>query len=258
MSRPDRCDAAGLGWLGLVGLSLVGVVVVARSRGGGLAFWAPVGAVLGPAALVAWLIGARGRRPRALIETMGDLPPYVIGLVAVLLAAVRRPEFGQNSGLVFLALYVAPLAGGLFLYQAPLLARATGSRYGRTLWRRLPAILIATNLALGGLVAVGLPLIDWHVSYCGLGALTILQWWAIAILGAAVGGLPLYLYHTWAVRRGLTAWSALLWDGAGVGEQSASVPLAGWRRLWPWILVSFLVLPAGVALGIGIRSMLAG
>jgi hypothetical protein len=258
MSRPDRCDAAGLGWLGIVATSLLGLVVVARSRGGGLAFWAPVGAVLGPAALPAWLLAACGRRPRALVETMGDLPPYVVGLVGVLLAAVRRPEFGQNSGLVLLALYVLPLAGGLLFYQAPLLARAMGSGYGRTLWRRLPAALVATNLALGGLVATGLPLIDRHVGYCGLGTFTVLQWWAIAILGAAVGGLPLYLYHAWAVRRGLAAWSVLLWGGSGAGEGAAAGEPAAWRRLWPWILASFLVLAGGVVLGITVRSLAAG
>jgi hypothetical protein len=258
MSRPDRCDAAGLGWLGVVGASLAGLVVVARSRGGSLAFWAPVGAVLGPAALPAWLMASQGRRPRALVETMGDLPPYVIGLVGVLLAAVRAPEFGQNSGLVLLVLYAVPLAGGLLLYQAPLLAWGTGSSYGRTVWRRLPAALISTNLALGGLVATGLPLIAQHVGYCGLGTLTILQWWGIIVLGVAVGGLPLYLYHAWAVRRGLMAWSALLGGGSKAGEDVATVPPAAWRRLWPWILASFLVLAGGVALGIVVRSLVAG
>jgi hypothetical protein len=257
MSRPDRCDAAGLGWLGIVAASLLGLFVVARSRRRGLAFWVPVVAVLGPAGLPAWLLAAQGRRPRALVETVGDLPPYVIGLVGVLLAAARRPDFGQNSGLVFLLLYTLPLAGGLFFYQAPLLAWVTGSSYGRTLWRRLPAALISTNLALGGLVATALPLLNWHIGYCGLSALTVLQWWAVAILGAVVGGLPLYLYHTWAVRRGLIAWSSLLWNRSGAAEDAASIPPAAWRRLWPWVLASFLALAGGVVLGVTIRSLVA-
>jgi hypothetical protein len=258
MSRPDRCDAAGLGWLGVVAASLLGLFVVARSKGGGLAFWVPVVAVLGPAGLPAWLLAARGRRPQALVETVGDLPPNVIGLVGVLLAAIHRPDFGQNSGLVLLVLYALPLAGGLFLYQAPLLAWATGTSYGRTLWRRLPAALVSTNLALGGLVATSLPLLNWHISYCGLSALTVLQWWGGAILGAVVGGLPLYLYHAWAVRRGRVAWSALLWGRSEAGEEMAGIPPASWRRLWPWVLASFLVLAGGVFLGVTIRSLVAG
>jgi hypothetical protein len=258
MSRPDRCDAAGLGWLGVVAASLLGLFVVARSKGGGLAFWVPVVAVLGPAGLPAWLLAARGRRPQALVETVGDLPPNVIGLVGVLLAAIHRPDFGQNSGLVLLVLYALPLAGGLFLYQAPLLAWATGTSYGRTLWRRLPAALVSTNLALGGLVAIGLPLFNWHVGCCGLSTFTVLQWWGAAILGAVVGGLPLYLYHAWAVRRGRVAWSALLWGRSEAGEEMAGIPPASWRRLWPWVLASFLVLAGGVFLGVTIRSLVAG
>jgi hypothetical protein len=258
MSRPERCDAAGLGWGGIVALSVVGVVVVARSRGRRLAFWAPVTAVLGPAALPAWLLSARGRRPQALVETLGDLPPYIVGMVGVLLWAVRVPEFGQNSGLVLLALYGIPLAAGLLLYQAPLLAWATGTSYGRTVWRRLPAVLVSTNLALGGLVATGLPLIDRQIGTCGLSTFAALQWWGIVIVGAVVGGLPLYLYHAWGVRHDLTAWSALVWGKDEAGEDVATVPPAAWHRLWPWILASFVVLAGGIVLGLVARSLFAG
>jgi len=101
--------------------------------------------------------------------------------------------------------------------------------------RRLPAVLVSTNLALAGLLAIG---------YCGLGSLTVLSWWAIAVLGAVAGGLPLYTYHAWAVRRGLVAWSALLWSS----DSATPVSSPRWRRLWLWILASFVILVAGMAL----------
>jgi len=87
------------------------------------------------------------------------------------------------------------LSVGLFFYQAPLLARATGSSYVRTVLCRLPTVLVSTNLAVTGLLAIGLPLIKWHLDYCGFSTLTLLAWWAIAVLGALAGGLLLYAYH---------------------------------------------------------------
>jgi hypothetical protein len=249
VARSARCDVIGFTWLGTVAVSLVALLLLARSRGRGMTFWAPVVAVLGPVGLLAWLIAARGRRPRALVETVGDLAPYVVGLVAVLLTAILVPGIGQNVGLLLLAFYCIPLTVGLFFYQAPLLARATGSSYVRTVLRRLPAVLVSTNLSLAGLLAISLPLIDWHTNYCGISTFALLQWWAIAVVGALGGGLLLYTYQAWAVRRGFTAWSALLWDTGEAGDGARAITCPTWRHLWLWILVSLVVLVAGVALG---------
>jgi hypothetical protein len=231
VTRSARCDLIGFIWLGIVVLSFIALLLLARLRGRRLAFWAPVVAVLGPAGLLAWLVAAPARRPRALVESVGDLVPCVVGLV-------------------LLALYFFPLIIGLFLYQAPLLARATGSSYLHTVWRRLPDLLVSTNLALGGLLATSLPLIDWHTNYCGLSTFSTFQWWAIAVLGALVGGLLLLLYHAWAIRRGFTAWSTLLWDKSEAEDKPATVLSPTWRHLWLWILLSFMILVGGVALGI--------
>ena len=244
MARQSRCDAAGLTWLGLVTASLVALLLLARSRRRGLALWTLVVIVLGPVGLLVWLIAARGRRISALVEVVGDLVPYVVGMVAALLTVILVPVVSQTSLLQLFAFYGFPLTIGLFLYQAPLLARATKSSYVRALLRRLPAVLVSTNLALAGLLAIGVSLFKQHVDYCGLGSLTVLSWWAIAVLGAVAGGLPLYAYHAWAVRRGLVAWSALLWGG----DSATSVSSPRWRRLWLWVLASFVILVAGMAL----------
>jgi hypothetical protein len=253
VARSARCDLAGFVWLGIVALSLAALLLLARTKGQGLAFWLPVVAMLGPAGLLGWLITSRGRRPRALVETVGDLVPCVAGTVAALLPLVLVPALGQNGGLL-LALYGLPLIIGLFLYQAPLLAWATGSKYARTVLRRLPAVLVSTNLALAGILAIGLPLINRHANYCGLSSFTALQWWPIAVLGALVGGLLLYVYHTWAVRRGTdggtAAWSALLWGTAEAGDAPMAVSSPGWRRLWLWLVLSYMLLVAGVVLGV--------
>jgi hypothetical protein len=256
VTRSTRCDVAGLAWLGVVAIALVALLLLTRSRRRGLAFWALVVAVLGPVGLLARLVAARDRRPRALVETVGDLPPSVVGTVVALLTAVLVPGIGQNVGLLLLALYCIPLTVGLFFYQAPLLARSTGRGYARTILRRLPAVLVSTNLALAGLMAVSLPLINWHVNYCGLSTCAVLQWWAIAVLGALVAGPLLYVYQAWAVRRGFTSWSALLWGTGEAGDDTTTVSSPPWRRLWLWVVLSFVVLVAGVAVGVwGITSV---
>jgi len=88
--------------------------------------------------------------------------------------------------------------------------------------------------------------------------LTLLTWWAIAVLSAFVGGLLLYAYHTWAVRRGFIAWSALPGNTDEAGDSTTVVSFPPWRRLWPWILLSFVVLVAGAALGAMGTALAAG
>ncbi len=258
MARSARCDAVGFTWLGLVAVSLVALLLLARSRRRDLAFWAPVVAVLGPVGLLVWLIAARGRRASALVEAVGDLAPYVVGMVAALLMVVLVPGIGQNTLLQLLAFYGLPLTIGLLLYQSPLLARATRSSYARTILRRLPAVLVSTNLALAGLLAISLPLIKWHLDYCGFSTLTVLTWWAIAVLGALGGGLLLYTYHAWAVRCGFAAWSALLWGAGEASDGATAVSSPLWRRLWLWIVLSFVILVAGVTVGVWGTTLAAG
>ena len=258
VSRPARCDAAGRVWLVVVALSLVIMVLRARSRVRSLVFWTPGLIVLGPFGLLAWLLAADHRRSRALVETIGDLPPYVTAWVLALLAAVNVPAISQNQLLQLAAFYGLPLVAGLLLYQAPLHARAQNSSYLRSAWRRLPTSLVSANLALAGLLAVGLPLVNWHLGYCGLNRLVVLNWWPVAVLGALTGGLPLYGFHAWAARRGLAtgpAWQRDLEEG---GRDSVAVSHPTWRRLWYWILLSFAALVAGIAWGLMVSARVAG
>jgi hypothetical protein len=98
-------------------------------------------------------------------------------------------------------------------------------------------------------LAISSPLIKWHLNYCGFSGLTILSWWAITVLSALVGGLLLCAYHAWAVRRGFTGWSALLRDGGEAGDGTATLSSSLWRRLGLRIVLSFVVLVVGMALG---------
>jgi hypothetical protein len=249
MERSVRCNLIGLTWLGLVALSLAALFFLARSRSRELKLWMPVVAVLGPIGLLVWLIAGRDRRSHTLVETVGDLPPYVVGTVVAFLTIILVPRIEGSILLQTLVFYVLPLTIGLFLFQAPLLTRATRSSYGRIILRRLPSVIVSTNLVLAGLLAVYLPLIKLHLNYCGFSVATLLSWWAIAVLGAFVGGLLLCIYHAWAVRCGFAAWSALLWGTSETDDGTITISSPSWRRLWLWIIVSYVVLVAGMALG---------
>jgi hypothetical protein len=205
--------------------------------------------VLGPLGLSAWVFAAGERRARAVVEVAGDLVPCVVGMVAALLAAVRVPAIGQTSWGQLLAFYSLPLAFGLILYQGPVLTLATGRGYIRTLWERLPAVLVSTNLALAGLLAIGAPLVKAHLNTCGFSTRTALTWWAIYVLGGAAGGLLLYGYHTWAVRQGFATWSTLVPDTSGT-RGAAAVSSPPWRRISIWVVLSFVALVTGIVLGV--------
>jgi hypothetical protein len=123
---------------------------------------------------------------------------------------------------------------------------------------RLPTVLVSSNLSLAVLLAVYMPLIKWHLDYCGFNVATILSWWAIAVLGAMMGGLLLYAYHSWAVRCGFAAWSALLSANAETNEGTSIIYSPSWRRLWLWIVLSFVVLVAGMALGTVGMALVSG
>jgi len=247
MARSARCNALGLAWLGLVSVSLAALLLLARSRRQA-SFWVLVVAVLGPVGLLVWLIAAGGRRASALVEVAGDLVPCVVGMVAALLAAALVPAISQTSVLQLLAFYSLPLVLGLFRYQGPILALATRRTYLRTIFERLPTVLVSTNLALAGLLAVSAPLVKAHLNYCGFSTWTVLPWWAINVLGAAGGGLLLTVYHAWAVRQGFGAWSTLFGEAKQLGGATA-VSSPPWHRLYLWVVLSFLALVAGIVLG---------
>jgi len=258
-SRSAPCDALSYTWLGLVAISLVALLFLVRPGRRGFALWLMVVVVMGPVGLLLWLIAKKGRRTSVLVEVICDLPPYVVGGGIALLMIIFIAEIGDNDLLQLIACYGLPLTIGLFLYQAPLLARATRSGYGRTLTRCLPTVLVSTNLVIAGFWAVNIPLFKLHMDYCGAtNATVILSWWAIVVLSALVGGVLLSAYHVWSVRRGFTPWTALLQTRSKAEVAPTMVTFPTWRQLWLWIGASFIILIAGAVLGSMWITILSG
>ncbi|MGD8398006.1 MAG: hypothetical protein PVG11_04055, partial [Anaerolineae bacterium] len=249
LAGADRCQQTGVAWVILVLICLVLLIVLSARSRRGWALWVPAVVVLGPLGLLAWLLAGRRREPAgwraAVVEATGDVIPTAMAFVAALVVLVLVPAVLASQPLqLVLMLGVPPVAGWLF-FQAPALALATGKGYLRTLRQRLPQALVAAGLGLGGIVAVSLPLVNRIANTCGvlpLHAGTVATWWAIVIPGALAGGLLLFLYELWAVRRGYHAWRVLAW-----GEGQVHSP--PWRTVWWWILLSCVILLGGLVVG---------
>jgi hypothetical protein len=262
------CNTAAYLWLGLVVVSLVAWSLLARRRRRDLFPWIPVVVVLGPLGLLVWVIAGRshsasgdgdspglGAEPaqapwrRAVMEVAGDLPPYVVGMMIAMLIMVLVPALNQDTGLQLLVYFGLPLVISLLLYQGPLLTRANRSRYLRTVLHRFPATLVSANMALTGFMAVTLPLMVRSAIDCRLNALSLLSLWPFTLLGALVGGLLVYAYHAWAIRRGFAVWSIPDLDVSQGQDSARAISSPSWRQIWLWILLSFIALAAGIGLG---------
>jgi hypothetical protein len=255
-AQESRCPLLGKLWLGLVLASLAVLLIGSINKRQGLIFWVPVVAILGPLGLLIWLVAGRRRGAgtwRAfLVEAAGDVAPTVVAFVIYLVAAIQIPAVQASQLLQVLFIFCLPLLFGWLLFQGPLLARATHMGYLRTLLQRLPHTWVAANLGMAGISVLAMPLVTMSIRTCSalpLPPWTAVGWWAFAVVGALAAMILLLIYERWAVRRGFRAWSVLAW---GDGE----VATPSWRRLWWWILLSYLVLFAGIAAGRVIQQVL--
>jgi hypothetical protein len=76
-------------------------------------------------------------------------------------------------------------------------------------------------------------------------------WWAFAVLAALVAMLLLLLYEGWSVKRGYRAWYILAWE-------QGEVTSAPWRKLWWWVLSSYVALIGGVVTYAFLQQLLSG
>ena len=70
----------------------------------------------------------------------------------------------------------------------------------------------------------------------------VITWWAIVVLGALLGGLIIFIFERWAVKRGSRSWTILAGSDGELITQ-------GWSKLWWWILISIAILIIGLITG---------
>lgn len=241
-AKTRRSNGMGMTWLGVVITCLVLYYILSRDERQGWIFWVPVVIILGPFALLVWLVAGRKRRSGtfkiALVEAIGDVAPTVIAYMIFLVAVLLIPEAGSNTPIQIAFIFGLPLVVSLVFFQGPLLSLEIKKGYVHTLVERLPQAWVVANLGMAGIVAIATPLVVESLVF-PFTAWTLVYIWAVVVLGALVGVLVLLVYEAWALRHDIRAWCVLAW---GEGE----VVSPTWRQLWWWILLSYAVLFGGI------------
>jgi len=245
-------NVAGRTWSGLIVISLV-LLFILPARNKGLRFWIPYVFVLGPLALVARIIAFNSVKTskwrNALIETVGNLVPvviaYLIAEVILILKAVSGGVSQQQQVLFILGL---PLLTAWIIFHSPLLALAGRKNFVKFLFQRFPQVLVTTNLALAGIFAVSMVLVNKTIAMSQIIPLSpwiVMTWLAIIAVGSLPGGLLIFFYELWAIKRGYLAWNLF----AG-NEGEVCTP--GWSKIWWWIPISILFLFVGLFTGVAL------
>jgi len=239
----------GIAWPALVLVSLILFFTIRLLDKKGLGFWVTATLFLGPVALIVRYLTIE--KPRityirtAIIETLGNLIPLTISYTIALIILVTSMLSGNLTWqLQIIIIFGLPLVFGL-LFHITFLTAASKSNFGSLLLRRIPQVLITTFMGLGGMVLIALPLVNISLNMSLLMPLSpfpILTWWAIVVLGALAGGLLIFIFELWEVKRSYRSWSVL----AGI-EGELLIP--AFKRIWWWILISILVLFAGLITG---------
>jgi CubicO group peptidase (beta-lactamase class C family) len=242
-------------WLLLAGCSVLYVVqdlVRGRTRGWSGWAWVPATALFGPLGLVAYLLfhGRPARAPQrglspwrqALGASMVSVAGYAIGWVLAIYLFVY--VIGSPGPAVILAIsYGLPLAIGLLLMRAPLLASRQGGHYGLAVYHGALAEVISWNLAFAGMFPTAVFLLDrWFPQTVEMGSPMFL----ITIALMAMAGLVMvYLYDVWAARRGFAGWPGR-WtaEATAAGSHTVTVPTMG--QAWWVLLLSIALLVASL------------
>jgi len=246
-------NVVGKSWSALIVLSMV-LLFFLPARFKGLRFWIPEVIVLGPIALVTKLMtlhssGGKAIWQNALIESVGNLVPVVITYLATLIILILKMISGglseQQQGLLVLGL---PLLSSWIIFHSFLLALAGKMNFIKFLFQRLPQVLVITNLSLAGIFPVSMVLVNKTLAMSQIIPLSpwiVMTWLAIIVAGSLIGGLFIFFYELWAIKRGYLAWNVF-------AENEGEVSTPGWSKIWWWILISivslFIGLFAGVAL----------
>lgn len=240
----------GISWPAIVFVSLILLFTVCAKLKKALRFWLPAVIILGPIALIIrYLVIKRCRSglcKNALIETLGNLIPVVISYTVALSILVLKMLSGSAAVQIQLILmFGLPLIVG-WIYHVVFLAPSSNLSIGRFLIQCLPQVLITTFIGLGGIIPIAMPLVNKSLNMSllmPLSPMAVMTWWAIVALGGVAGGFLIILFEHWETKRGFRSWTVL-------AENDGELIIPSWRKLWWWILISFVILLNGMFLGV--------
>jgi hypothetical protein len=240
----------GKSWSALIVISMI-LLVILPARGKSLRFWIPAVLVFGPVALVLKLLTPVHARisewRNALVETLGNMVPVVIAyLAAQVILVLKAVTGGISDQQQFMIILGLPLTTAWIIFQSPLLALAGKKNFFKFLFQRLPQVLVTTNLALAGIFPVSMLLVNKTLAMSQIIPLSpwiVITWWVITVAGSLIGGLFIFIYEYWAVKRGYQAWNV-------VAGNEGEVITPAWGKIWWWIIISIFIFFAGLIAGV--------
>ena len=251
-------NVVGRSWSALIIFSMI-LMFIITPHNKGLRFWIPALLVLGPFGLAARIIALNPAKTsiwrKALIETGGNMVSVIIAyLVALVIMILKMISGGMGQQQQALLILAFPLLASWIILQSPLLALTGKKNFFKFLFQRLPQVLVTTFLGLGGIFPVSMVLVNRTITMSQLVPLSpwiVLTWLTIIVAGSLVGGLFIFFYEHWAVKRGYLAWNVF----AG-NEGEVTTP--GWRKIWWWVIVGVLIIFAGLIIGVMLLKTMAG
>jgi hypothetical protein len=259
VTKPIRINnVVGRWWSALIVFSMI-LLLIIPPRNKGLRFWIPAVLLLGPFALAAKLTANKWSKTsiwrNAVIETTGNLVPvnisYIVALVIMILSMISGGIGQQQQVLLIIGL---PLLASWIIFQSPLLSLTGKKSFSKFLFQRFPQVLVTTLLALAGIFPVSMVLVNKTITMSQIKPLSpwiVLTWLTIIVAGSLIGGIFVFFYEYWAIKRGYLAWNVF----AG-NEGEVTTP--GWRKIWWWVILSFFILFAGLIIGVMLLKATTG
>jgi len=242
----------------IVGISwpvilLISLILFFFNRGlftQGFRFWLTAVVCLGPVALIAGFFALKRCKTafcrNTIIETLGSLIPLVVSYTAGLAILVLSSLSGSVTWQIQVSMmFGMPIILGLVFHMS-FLAPVSHKNAGSFLLQCLPLVLVTTFIGLGGITPVALPLVNKSLNMSlllPLSPLSVMTWWAIVVLGALLGGVVIFLFQHWAIKKEFRSWTILT-----AGEEEIIIPK--WRNLWWWLLISMGIHFAGLMIGL--------
>jgi len=251
-------NVVGRSWSALIILSMILLLIIPQGNKG-LRFWIPAVLVLGPFALAARILALNPAKTsiwrKALIETVGNMVSVVIAyLVALIIMILKLISGGIGQQQQALLILAFPLLASWIIFQSPLLALTGKKNFFKFLFQRLPQVLVTTFLILGGIFPVSMILVNRTIAMSQIIPLSpwiVITWLTIIVAGSLIGGIFVFFYEYWATRREYRAWNIYAGD-----EGEVTTPQ--WGKIWRWLIISVLIIFAGLIIGVMLLKATAG
>jgi hypothetical protein len=220
-----------------------------------LKFWISVVIILGPLGLLVRFLSRSADKNtlgrNAIVESIGSLVPLVVALVVSDVIVIRNLATGSHGQQLQLLFFILPLFTAWLLFYSPMLVMAAKRGFGKFLYLSFPHVLVVTFLGLAGIFPVAMPLLDKSLVFSQIISLSpwiVMTWWTITVLGSLVGGLVIFIYERWTVKRGYRSWIIY-------ATQEGEVSTPGLKKIWWWMIISVLALFVGFMAGVMINRI---